>query len=316
MAASGGAREHVSAVPRSGDPQSGSLLDSSYSRPAIAGLLLLVALAGLAAYTRVGAGHGPWHQHGMTVALGLELVLAGLEVAVLVLRRRRPHSPYPAAQLRTVLSRVIGVLMLVVAVIMLVNVAAHRGASKIMKDLERTPKAPQTSKAHTSRPLFTTHASGTGLTDLLYGVLALLFVAAVVACVLYLRRSLPAAPAGYEDEPEDDETLRQAVESGRAALTALDDARRAIIACYVAMEASLATAGAARNAAETPDELLARAAGAGLIRGPAAARLTALFYEARFSSHALPPAARDDALQALDALSASLARPVSAEVSQ
>lgn len=72
------------------------------------------------------------------------------------------------------------------------------------------------------------------------------------------------------------------------------------------MEQSLAQAGTARAAADTPDELLARAARLGLVRTDAAARLTALFYEARFSSHPMPPAQRDEAQQALAELADSL----------
>ena len=85
-----------------------------------------------------------------------------------------------------------------------------------------------------------------------------------------------------------------------------DDAKAAIIACYVAMEESLERAGTARAAADTPDELLARAAGSGLVRTGAAARLTALFYEARFSSHPMPLEQRDEAQRALAELADSL----------
>jgi len=105
---------------------------------------------------------------------------------------------------------------------------------------------------------------------------------------------------------EDPEQLREAVESGRSALRTFDDARAAIIACYVAMENSLAERGAAREVAGTPDELLARATETGLVRGTAAARLTALFYEARFSSHPLDRTQRDAAERALDELAAAL----------
>ena len=94
--------------------------------------------------------------------------------------------------------------------------------------------------------------------------------------------------------------------SGQAALREIDDARLAIIACYVAMEQSLAQAGAARADAETPDELLDRAATAGLVHGGEAARLTTLFYEARYSTHPLPNARRDEARRALEVLAASL----------
>ena len=43
------------------------------------------------------------------------------------------------------------------------------------------------------------------------------------------------------------------------------------------------------------------------MRGTAAARLTALFYEARFSSHPLDRGQRDAAERALDELAAALA---------
>ena len=94
---------------------------------------------------------------------------------------------------------------------------------------------------------------------------------------------------------------------GTAALAAIDDARAAIIACYVAMERSLADRGTARDAADTPDELLRRAVASGTVHGGAAGRLTALFYEARFSTHPLDAGQRDAASAALDELAAELA---------
>ena len=51
---------------------------------------------------------------------------------------------------------------------------------------------------------------------------------------------------------EDPEQLREAVESGRSALRTVDDARAAIIACYLAMETTLAERGTARGAAGRP----------------------------------------------------------------
>ena len=121
---------------------------------------------------------------------------------------------------------------------------------------------------------------------ILYGLLVVALIAAVAISIWWstrLRR--PAAPLVIEDVST--EELREAVAEGRAALAPIDDARAAIIACYVAMERSLAERGTARAAADTPDELLARAVASGVVRGGAAGRLTALFYEARFSTHPL-----------------------------
>jgi hypothetical protein len=78
------------------------------------------------------------------------------------------------------------------------------------------------------------------------------------------------------------------------------------------METSLAERGATRAVADTPDELLARATASGLVRGTATARLTVLFYEARFSSHPMDRGQRDAAEQALDELAAALASPAGA----
>jgi hypothetical protein len=72
------------------------------------------------------------------------------------------------------------------------------------------------------------------------------------------------------------------------------------------MERSLAAAGADHEAADTPDEFLARAAAAGLVRGAAAGELTGLFYEARFSAHELTTAQRNAARSALEQLAADL----------
>jgi hypothetical protein len=145
--------------------------------------------------------------------------------------------------------------------------------------------------------------------SILYGLLIAVLVAAVVISIWWAARlRRPAVPRPMGDIAEDSAGLREAVESGRAALaTQIDDARAAIIACYLAMERSLADRGTARAAADTPDELLARAVSSGLVRGDAARRLTALFYEARFSSHPLGPGQRDAASRALDDLAAELA---------
>jgi hypothetical protein len=154
------------------------------------------------------------------------------------------------------------------------------------------------------------HGGGGGnfhlpLGPILYGLLIAAIVAAVAVSIWWstrLRR--PAAPLVIQDVST--EELREAVEEGRAALATIDDARAAIIACYVAMERRLAERGTARGAADTPDELLAKAVASGLVRSGAAGRLTALFYEARFSTHPLAGGQREAASEALDELAGEL----------
>ena len=152
------------------------------------------------------------------------------------------------------------------------------------------------------------------MTVLLYALLVAVLLAGVAVSIRWARRlRLPIALRAGEVIAEDPEQLREAVESGRSALRTVDDARAAIIACYLAMETTLAERGTARGAAGTPGELLTRATEAGLVRGTAAGQLTALFYEARFSSHPLGQRQRDAAERALDELAADLAETEGAE---
>jgi hypothetical protein len=136
---------------------------------------------------------------------------------------------------------------------------------------------------------------------------ATLVLAALAAVLKISRRG--GRQSGPEPAPAAQEYSRRvqdAVVGGRIALLELDDARAAIIACYSAMEESLAQAGAARSIAETPDELLAKAAGMLLFGAGDAACLTSLFYEARFSSHHMGDSQKNAAEKALTALEAGL----------
>ena len=281
-----------------------------YARSAIAALLLMAAIVGVGATTATTSWRGRWHQDGHLIALVLELVLGALLAAVLLADRRAPQARYPAARLRVLLRSAIALTMVIVAVVAYVNLVAHQEGSRLLNALggghQRRVRLHRYSlhvaPVHVDFPI------------VLYAVIAVILLAAVVACVRIIVRRQYVGPAGFVGDDDDEAaSLRQAVESGQAALRAVDDAQAAIIACYVAMESSLATAGTARMAAETPGELLARAAAAGLVHGTPASRLTELFYEARFSTHAMPQTAREEARQCLDAISADLARPAAAD---
>ena len=146
--------------------------------------------------------------------------------------------------------------------------------------------------------------------SVLYGLAAgALLAATVVLALSVMRRGRRPPPPELSVVAEEyGEALEAALEGGRRALLGLDGARAAIIACYVAMEDNLAQAGTTRSSAETPDELLARAASTLLVSAGAARRLTALFYEARFSSHPLDEGRRAEAESALSDLAAELSR--------
>ena len=279
-------------------------------------LLILLGLAGLRGVVSAPHWNGPLRHDGVVIGLVLEVILGVL----LVITVRRRAAAVNAAQadgapLNDVAAKLRGVLILVlgagmIAVAVGIVVALHLRVSPVPPPRPSSSVKPRATLSLRPRPGSPGAASfHIPLSAILYGLLIVALVAGVVLSILWSRRfRLPTKVRDGGFIAEDPEDLREAVESGRSALRTIDDARAAIIACYVAMETSLAERGAARAVADTPDELLARATTSGLVRGTAAARLTALFYEARFSSHPLGRGQRDAAEQALDELAAALAR--------
>ncbi|WP_237404487.1 DUF4129 domain-containing protein [Actinacidiphila reveromycinica] len=147
-------------------------------------------------------------------------------------------------------------------------------------------------------------------------VVGLLIAAAAVAVTLaaitllrMLRRPERPLPEGlFRVIDDEEEVLAEAVRSGRRALRDTGDARAAVIACYAAMETSLAASGVARHASDSPQDLLERAAAGDLLSGPAAGELTDLFREARYSTHAMDDRHRRRAADALARIAAQLER--------
>jgi len=290
--------------------------------------LIIVGLAGLRGQVTGPAWDGPLHGDPVAVGLALEIVL-GIMLAITVRRlatraRTGRVNPGPASavavKLRRVLVVALGAGMIAVAVIIPVGVHQHLfsgPAGGQPGQAARAAPSPRTAAPRTAAPgrrsgfhLFSVHLHLGLTTDLLYALVALVFLGGVVLRVWWVRQYRPSRMTRayrYKYLVPDSQDLLEVVESGRSALRAIDDARAAIIACYVAMEASLDEHGAARVIADTPDELLTRATAMGIVRGTAAARLTALFYEARFSSHPLDRGHRDAAGQALAELAAELA---------
>ncbi|MGW0248251.1 DUF4129 domain-containing protein [Nocardia goodfellowii] len=120
------------------------------------------------------------------------------------------------------------------------------------------------------------------------GVLIAVALASLVVVAVTSRRKLPDAPLPVTAVPATPaDTLARAAEMGLAAMNAPgQDARTAIIACYLAMERGLAfDRAAAPLASDTPMEVLARAFEHGALHDASARELVALFEEARFSPH-------------------------------
>jgi hypothetical protein len=292
-------------------PEPASASASALRGPALARLLLtalLIAgvLVGLRGGFALHGWHGPYRRDGIAIGVTLEVILAGLLVALLVLGRR-PSDDFRVQRVRGVLRAALLAGLVAIPAVLILAVPLHPHP---LPPRPQPAQAQPTALPTVTRPPQPAPAFRLPLAGILYALLILALIGGIVACVALLRRRqpehdlMPPEEASVAGGQRSD--LRDAVSSGRRALAGLDDARAAIIACYVAMERSLAAAGADHEAADTPDEFLARAAAAGLVRGAAAGELTRLFYEARFSAHELTTAQRDAAQGALDQLAADL----------
>jgi hypothetical protein len=275
-------------------------------------LLVAVTLIGLRGTLTAPHWDGPLHRDGTAVGAVFAVVLGALLTATLIRGHRAVRRPEPelatVARLRRWLRAALTAGLIAVVILTLISAHLHP-FSGVPRPTVPPPGTQPNLRPHALASPRTGAPAGS-LAYLLWGLLIALGVTAVVfglVMVLRHRRPVTVLPPGeVEFDPTD---LRAAVTSGRAALRELDDARAAIIACYVAMEKSLAKKGARRAAADTPDELLARATAEGIVHGPAAERLTGLFYEARFSRHQLTDADREQADRALDELAAELREP-------
>ena len=301
--------------PQAGRPAGAPL--PSGGRLALAACLLALVAAGLRGVVPAPALDGPFRHNGLLTGAVLEGVLACLLIALAVRHWRAPREALLAARLRMLLTYVVVLALVAIPV-----------AYLPLNHLKLKPRPPPSRQPSNRQQFVPPHPRPGGPPLAVVIVLVILGVLAA-ALLIYLivrfwrvprlgrRRwrsqavDVPLQPGAGDDE----ESLREAVESGHSALRQVDDTRAAIIACYAAMEQSLAQAGAVRAAADTPDELLARAASQGLVSGGSACLLTLLFYEARFSSHPMSAAQRDDAERALGELAASLGGPEPAGVS-
>lgn len=237
------------------------------------------------------------------VVLGVAVVQAAVLLTLLTRTRRRRLKSKPERAARVIAlpwwARMLALLfeLVLIGALAALIVLGHRGGGGLSGKLSDLPP-PAFGNAHGL-------AAGVNASALAGMILA---VAALAVSAVLARRGRPrsaglpgtAADAGEENQ------LRAAVSAGAGALQDADSPQAAIIACYAAMEQSLTRAGAAPADADTPDEVLTRAAGGGLIRSGAAAELTGLFRRARYGGREMTEADRAAALGALAHLSADL----------
>lgn len=225
-----------------GEPP-GSVLRRGPSRPLMPlVLLILLGLTGLSGVLTPPSWDGPLQRDRLIAGLAIDLVLVVLFVitnnrrwAATRLTRLRAlgqgTAPADAAaaelavKLRAVLLFVLGGGIAAVAGVMLANLKRPAGTRVKLPPPPRLRKNSRNLRgyrhAHFHYPL----------TALLYGLLVGLLIAAVLLSIWWARRqrsSVTSQPDSFiAADPEDPQSLREAVESGRTALRTSDDARAA-----------------------------------------------------------------------------------------
>jgi hypothetical protein len=134
------------------------------------------------------------------------------------------------------------------------------------------------------------------------------FVTVIVALLWVLvrdrlvqrRRPLAVDPGQLPTPAETERHVRAAVDVGLADLDDADaDPRRAVIACWLRLEAAAAEAGTPREVGDTSTDLVARLLADHMVSADVLAGLAAVYREARFATHAVDETMRDQARSAL-----------------
>ena len=286
-----------------------------HNQRAIAIVLILFGLVVSAVGLATAGGSalhesGPAQSFGILIGLACFAAIAGIALSF---RRRQGSARRFDQQSRTTrLYTAAGAILLVGAVLvpLAVIMIGRSPAGNAPPPLPPTSAPASTAVAPTFAPPPNALPRSTKTYNLhLTPILIVIGVLVAIVVALLIRRWLKLIDVRLgtglitaEETPpemEEERILADAMSAGRRALDG-DDARAAIIACYAAMEESLAAVGIARGHADSPAELLSRAQAGGLLSGPGPDTLAVLFREARFSTHPMGTAQMNSARDALE----------------
>lgn len=271
-----------------------------------AGLVLGLALVGLAAGERWRAGQG--RAEGSVPVLLIDAMLvvgAVLGAVTMVLFALVYGGSYGSVSLerrkRSSTMRVLTSVAIVIIAIFAV-VAIRKGLSNRFGD--RLPKAEQVEPGQRAEAEAGVSDNRTLDWRFVGGAFVVALAGSAYAARLLLRNEQAPTP---EDTAEAvaailDDTLED--------LRAERDPRRAVVAAYARMERALAVHGLPRQRSEAPAEYLERALEELSASASSASRLTRLFEWARFSKHAVEPSMKEEAIEALEAVRDELMAPV------
>lgn len=258
---------------------------------------LLAVVAVVARGRPLGSGGGKgglplgfWDYVFTTIVIVLTLVMVGLGVAALLVRRQRDKQRSYFQQ-RMILTLAFTALVVIVATFLArrhLLIHQHRGP--------QPPGGTPTTPLSHGKPVATTRSLELRWDEIAI-VLGLVVVAGIVAVLSSRRPPRFLGPLRKAPDP-----VAAALDESIDDLRADPDLRRAIIAAYARMEAALAVAGIPRRPSEAPLEYLERALLTLHASSDSVRRLTELFEWARFSHHEPEPSMRDEAVDALVAV--------------
>jgi hypothetical protein len=192
---------------------------------------------------------------------------------------------------------------------------------------EVTPQQPEGGDSPQQLPDSWQRAEGrlpTAVAVLLWAVVVVALVALVAGVVRagprawrdrrWARWRRPDAVAGFVEPPAAERAAAAVVADAaeQRALLARGSPRDAIVACWLRLEATVASAGVDHLVSDTSTELTERVLASATVDRAALGALAALYREARFSRHPMGEAQREAAVAALDAVHAGLRAAVPA----
>jgi hypothetical protein len=276
--------------------------------PLGAGVLVLVALVGIASHGRPlsgGSGPGPTASFFDYVATTLVLfaVVMLAIVAYSILGQRIAGGPPRRGRWHVVST----LSALAIAVLVAVALLHTSFLKRFQKAAQQHVAKPRSS---TSPTPFATPRNVRN-PNLRWDEIAIFVVlVAGTAVVLFASRRTKRPPRPWRIGRNREVSL--AIDESIDDLRNDPDLRRAIVAAYARMELALGRAGLPRHPAEAPFEYVERALTSLDTSSSSVHRLTTLFESAKFSKHEPEPEMRDEAIDALMTVRDELAQPVEA----
>ncbi len=275
--------------------------------PLGAGVIVLLALAGIASHGRPlsggGRGSGPtatFFDYVATTLVLFAIVMLAI-VAYAVLSQRIAGGPPRRGPWHLV-----SMLLSFAAAIAIASILLHTGFLRRLQNAAQQQTLKQQGAQTATQRTTPRNLRNPNLRWDEIGVFLVLI--AGTAVVLIARGRTKRLPRPWRLGRNEEVSL--AIDESIDDLRNDPNLRRAIVAAYARMELALGRAGLPRHPAEAPFEYVERALVSLDTSSASVRRLTALFEAAKFSKHEPEPEMRDEAIDALMAVRDELARPL------